>query len=135
MRAFRARSTIATSIVLGWQILAVMFVPTALCCRLGEEAAGQHATAMADCPMEHAATEPAEAACPLHSQAGTRDCDCPTLGCSQTENGFMALYGPIGVLPVLTSIPTPYLLGDAAPVLSSSTDSLAPVPTAPPPRS
>jgi hypothetical protein len=137
MRAFRARSSLATTIVLTWQIIAVMFVPTALCCRLGEAAPveHEHQSAMADCPMEHAAAAATDAACPLHSQQTPgQDCDCPTLGCSQTDNGFMALYGPIGVLAAPVTLSEPSLEVEAASIVSQSTDSLAPIPVAPPPR-
>ncbi|MCM3879093.1 MAG: hypothetical protein ND807_03195 [Vicinamibacterales bacterium] len=136
MRVFRARSSIVTSLVLAWQLVAVLFVPAALCCRKGDgsTAQGQSASAMADCPMHHeeAATEPS---CPLHSASnGTHECDCPTLGCAQTDNGFMALYGPIGVLPAPTLMPAPLIASDPAAALTPSAISLAPVPVAPPPR-
>ena len=133
MRVLRARSSITASIALIWQLLAVLFVPTALCCRQGAAALVGASGDMAVCPMQHAAT--AEAACPLHAQAMVHDCNCPRLGCSQTDNGFMALFGPIGVLPSPTSIQVPHVTSNAALLMSPSTTSLAPAPVAPPPRS
>ena len=42
------------------------------------------------------------AVCPLHGDKhGTHDCDCPTIGCSQTDAGFMAVFGAVGILPQL----------------------------------
>ena len=85
---------------------------------------------MADCPMLKK-----EPACPLHAEKhGTHDCDCPSLGCSQTDAGFMALFGAVGILPTAASINVPFDPGDAAPVMSASANRLAAVPLAPPPR-
>jgi hypothetical protein len=76
-----------------------------------------------------------EPACPLHAEKhGTHDCDCPTLGCSQTDAGFMALFGAVGILAGATSINVPLVTGNATRVMTASAHHLAPVPLAPPPR-
>ena len=133
MRAFRARLSVVTSIALWWQLLAVTVVPTALCCLAGSAAP---AAAMADCPIHNAAAATAEPACPLHMEHGAtaHDCDCPRLGCSQTDHGFMALFGPIAVLTAPAAAPAPHLAGDAVSVIPPSSASL-PGSCRPPPRS
>lgn len=130
MSAFRSRASVLASVALVWQIFAVMLVPTAACCKPGAmSAAGGD---MANCPMQHA-TQDAE--CPMHTQARSdQDCQCPRLGCSQTTEGFMALLGPIGVLPAPASAFALHHVGDAVPVAASSSLNLVPVPDAPPPR-
>jgi hypothetical protein len=78
------------------------------------------------------ATEPS---CPLHhAKPAAHECHCPTLGCSQTDYGFMALFGPIGMLPAPTLISPLNLAGDATPASVSTAKSLALVPLSPPPR-
>jgi hypothetical protein len=114
-------------------------VPAALCCRQSaSQLQPQSEGAMVDCPMHHDNAEPAEPAepsCPLHSAKPTaHECHCPTIGCSQTDNGFMALFGPIGMMPAPTFISALHLAGDATPASVSSAMSLAAVPLSPPPR-
>jgi hypothetical protein len=73
--------------------------------------------------------------CPMHAPAAVdHDCHCPTIGCSQTTQGFMALLGPIGVLPAVVSMTAPDQISGALPLTASSRISLAPVPVSPPPR-
>jgi hypothetical protein len=134
MRVFR--SSVFTSIVLAWQLVAVIFVPAASCCRKADALKPQaQSNAMAECPMHHDEAAAADPSCPLHAARSTsHECDCPTLGCSQTDKGFMALVGPIGVLPAPSSVATLHLAGDTAAVVAPFTSSLAPVPLAPPPR-
>jgi hypothetical protein len=130
MSVFRSRASVLASVALVWQIFAVMLVPTAACCkpRSVSPASGD----MANCPMQHS-TQDAE--CPMHAPTAVdHDCHCPTLGCSQTTQGFMALLGPIGVLPAPASVFSLHHVGDAVPMTVSSSHSLAPVPDAPPPR-
>ncbi len=134
MRGFRAGSSALTSIVLFWQLAVVIVLPVALCCR---ESASTSSTIaphdmMAECPMhERAAT----ASCPLHqAKNGTHECDCPTLGCSQTDNGFMAVFGPIGVLPSPALVTGLDPAGRTPALANESVIALAPVPLSPPPR-
>ena len=65
---------------------------------------------------------------------GKHDCDCPTIGCSQTDTGFTAFFGTVGVLPAVMDMPLPVGADDAAPAISPSAISLAPIPLSPPPR-
>jgi hypothetical protein len=113
-----------------------MFVPAALCCRqVASQLPAQTDAAMVDCPMHHDNADAAEPSCPLHSAKPTaHECHCPTIGCSQTDNGFMALFGPIGMIPAAAVISSLHLTGDATSAGVSSPISLAPVPLAPPPR-
>jgi hypothetical protein len=137
MRVFRVRSSVFTSIVLGWQLVAVIFVPVASCCEQvnGSKTQSQGNETMAECPMHHEETSTDEPSCPLHAAKNpSHECDCPTLGCSQTDKGFMALFGPIGVLPAPSFVDTLHLVGDTAAVIAPGPHSLAPLPLAPPPR-
>jgi len=84
---------------------------------------------MADCPMQKKAP-----VCPMHGNTGSHKCDCPTMGCAQTDTGFMALFGSVGILSDATSIGVPIVSSEAAPMIPASANRLAPVPLAPPPR-
>jgi hypothetical protein len=137
MRVFRVRSGVFTSIVLVWQLVAVIFVPVAACCQQVDRSnvQAQANQTVAECPMHHEEAASDEPSCPLHAAKSPRhECDCPTLGCSQTDKGFMALFGPIGVLPTPSFVAGLHLVGDTATVIAPFTSSLAPVPLAPPPR-
>jgi hypothetical protein len=130
MRVLRGRAGILASFALTWQIFALMLVPTAACCRPG--AASAAGGEMANCPMHHSAQD---APCPMHAQAAAdRECPCPRLGCAPSDNGAFALLGPIGVLPPPTNTPALARIGDVAILTPPSSQSLAPVPVAPPPR-
>jgi hypothetical protein len=130
MRVFRSRASVLASFALTWQIFALMLVPTAACCR--PETASTAGSEMANCPMHHSMQE---ASCPMHAKvAADHDCHCPRLGCSQTEKGFMALLGPIGVLSTSTMSWAFHQTGDATVPIAPSSNSLAPTPVAPPPR-
>jgi hypothetical protein len=129
MRRFRSRAGVFASFALTWQIVALMFAPAAACCQMQASATSSET---ASCPMHHA-TKDVE--CPMHAQAAVdHDCHCPILSCSQTDQGFLALLGPIGVLPAAASTFGLHQIGDAVRVAASSSISLAPVPAAPPPR-
>jgi hypothetical protein len=129
MRVLRSRASVLASFALTWQILALMFVPTALCGRKGNVSTAD--SEIANCPMHHAAGE----TCPMHEKsAADRDARGPRLGCSQTDDSFLALYGSIGVLPAAIDTPTLDRVGSAVALTSPSSNSLAPVPVAPPPR-
>ncbi len=129
MRSFRSRAGVCAACALTWQIVALIFVPLAAC---GGPQTAAAPGEMANCPMQHA-TKDTE--CPLHAQAATdRDCRCPRLACSQTNQGFLALLGPIGVLPPAVSTFALHQIGDVLLTMPSSSISLAHVPPAPPPR-
>lgn len=87
---------------------------------------------MPDCPMQRQ-TAPV---CLKHgSEHGTHDCDCPTIGCAQSDTGFMALFGAVGIVSAPAEIAVPFDLADATVDFSTSTRSLATDPLSPPPRS
>jgi hypothetical protein len=126
MRHIRNRARVLAAIALVWHAVAIAAVSTALSCDHG--AAAEHA-GMADCPLHD------KPVCPLHAENhGKHDCDCPTIRCSQTDTGFAAFFGAVGVLPAVMDMPLPAGADDAAPVISPSAISLAPVPLSPPPR-
>jgi hypothetical protein len=128
MRFVRNRASLIAAIALTWHVVAIAAVSTALSCDLS--AASQHA-GMENCPLHQSAP-----ACPLHADKhGSHDCDCPTIGCAQTDAGFMALFGAVGILSPATDMPIPLDAGHASPRISPSVDPLAPAPLSPPPRS
>jgi len=126
MRHIRNRARLLAAIALVWHAVAIAAVSTALSCDHGK--AAEHA-GMAECPLHD------KPACPLHAENhGKHDCDCPTIGCSQTDTGFTAFFGTVGLLPAVMDMPLPVGVDDAAPAISPSAISLAPVPLSPPPR-
>src|SRR5687767_12721798 len=126
MRFIRNRARFFAAIALTWQVAAIAAVATVL--SYDRIAASKHA-GMENCPLHSQPT------CPLHGDKhGTHDCDCPTIGCSQTDTGFMALFGSVGILPAISDVTTPLRCGEAAPTISLSADLIASVPLAPPPR-
>jgi hypothetical protein len=128
MKGFRRRAGALASCALIWQIVALIFVPAAACCQARASTAAEP---MANCPMQHPATSPE---CPMHHIAVRHDCHCPTLSCAQTDQGFLALLGPIGVLPDPPSTFALLPAGDAVQVVTAATLSLASAPLSPPPR-
>jgi hypothetical protein len=125
MHHIRNRARLIAAIALVWHVAVIAIVSTALVCDARSEHAG-----MPDCPLHESAP-----ACPVHAEKhGTHECDCPTIGCADTDAGFMALFGAIGVLPPPSHMPTPLDAGDASPRVTVSTTSLARIPLAPPPR-
>jgi hypothetical protein len=85
---------------------------------------------MENCPLHASAP-----ACPLHGDKhGTHECDCPTIGCAQTDTDLMALFGAVGILPATPNLPVPRAAGDAARRLAPSVNLLPHVPLSPPPR-
>jgi hypothetical protein len=128
MQFMRNRAGVCAAIALTWHLVAIAAVSTALSCDFG--AASEHA-GMEECPLHQSV-----AACPLHAEKhGTHECDCPTIGCSQSDAGFMALFGAVGILPTLVDIAVPVDDGDAALAAAGSAIRLAPAPLSPPPRS
>ena len=142
MRFMRNRASLVAAIALIWHVSAIAVVSTALSCDTGAGAAMDHANmghqgmpgheGMPDCPMQRQAAP----VCPKHgSEHGTHDCDCPTIGCAQSDTGFMALFGAVGIVSAPAEMPVPLDLSDATLDLSTSTRSLATDPLSPPPRS
>jgi len=85
---------------------------------------------MKDCPLHRSAP-----VCPLHGEKhGTHDCDCPTIGCSQSDTGFTAVFGAVGILPAAADMPVPLDSGDAPSRISLTASHLEPGPLSPPPR-
>lgn len=127
MRSFRARASMLGVFVLIWQIAGVIFMPAAARCN-----AQAAPVDMANCPMHHST---ADAECPMHAKVAVdHDCHCPVLRCSATHEGFLALLGPIGVLPPTSPFPVIDQAVGAVFVAVSSSISFAPNPVAPPPR-
>ena len=155
MRFMRNRASLVAAIALIWHVAAIAVVSTALSCDTGSGAAMDHANmtghegmaghegmsshegmsgheGMPDCPMQRQ-TAPV---CLKHgSEHGTHDCDCPTIGCAQSDSGFMALFGAVGIISAPAEMPVPLDFTDATLDLSTSTRSLATDPLSPPPRS
>ncbi len=126
MRHIRNRARVFAAIALIWHAVAIAAVSTALSCDHGAPA--EHA-GMPDCPLHD------KPVCPLHAENhGKHDCDCPTIGCSQTDTAFTMFFGTVGVLPDVMDMPLPAGADDAAAAISPSAISLAPVPLSPPPR-
>jgi hypothetical protein len=126
MRVMRNRAPLIAAAALTWHVAAIAAVVLVLSADL--RAMSQQAGAE-NCPMH------SKPACPLHGEKhGTHDCDCPTIGCSQTDVGFTALFGAIGVLPAAVETSALLSAGEAAPVISPSPHLLARVPVSPPPR-
>jgi len=126
MRVIRSRAGYIAAIALTWHVAAIASVSTMLCCKDGQ--AMEHA-GMENCPLH------SKPVCPLHGDNhGTHECDCPTIGCSQTGADFLALFGTVGILPAAGDMSLPLVAGEVAPVNSSSANRLAHVPLSPPPR-
>jgi hypothetical protein len=127
MQLVRNRTRLVAAIALTWHVVAIAVLSTMLSCH--SSSASEHA-GMENCPL-HASVP----ACPRHAEKhGTHDCDCPTIGCAQTDAGFMALFGAIGILPAVADMPIPLEAGSASPRVAASAHLLARVPLSPPPR-
>lgn len=127
MSLIRNRAHLIAAVALMWHVAAIAVVSTALSC--DPNVASAHA-GMPDCPLHESAP-----ACPLHADKhGTHECDCPTIGCSQTDAGFMALFGAVGILAAASDVPAPVDAGEASAILAESLIPLATPPLAPPPR-
>ena len=115
------------AIALMWHVVAIAALSTALSC--DSDPASEHA-GMENCPLHEKAP-----ACPLHGDKhGTHDCDCPTIGCSQADAGFMALFGAVGILNTEVDMSVPLGDGEAPLAAARSAIRLSPLPLAPPPR-
>ena len=128
MRMMRNRAGWIAAATLFWHVAAVAVVSAVLSCH--SSASVDHA-GMEDCPMQHK-TEPI---CPRHAdQHGSHDCDCPTIGCGRAEAGFLAIFGAVGVMPVVASLSVPVDLGHATSFVSLFANGFAAPPQSPPPR-
>ena len=126
MRHIRNRARTLAAIALAWHALTMAAVSTVLSC---DHSATAEQAGMEECPLH------AKPTCPLHAENhGKHNCDCPTIGCARTDTGFTALFGAVGVLPIVMDMPLPDGIVDATPVISSAALALAPVPLSPPPR-
>src|SRR5262245_3568171 len=127
MQVIRNRARCIAAIALAWHVVAIATVSMALSC--DAHALSEHA-GMPDCPPHQSA--PAR---PIHAEKhGTHDCDCPTIGCSQTDTGIIALFGAIGVLSPIGELPVLLDAGDATPRIAESVNPFALAPLSPPPR-
>ena len=123
----RNRARVIAAIALAWHVVVIASVSTALSCQ-GRPA--DHA-GMKDCPLHSSAP-----VCPLHGDKhGTHECDCPTIGCTQADAGFMALFGAVGILAHAPDIDASVDAEDAVLVPAQSAIRLVPAPLSPPPRS
>ena len=127
MRLVRNRARLIAVLALMWHVVAVAAVSAALSCDPNVES--EHA-GMLDCPLHDKAP-----VCPLHAERhGTHECDCPTIGCAETDTGLMALFSAVGILADASEMLVLVDAGNASSVIGESLNSLAPVPVAPPPR-
>jgi hypothetical protein len=127
MSFVRNRARLVAAVAVIWHVAAIAVVSTLLSC--GTNAASEHA-GMPDCPLHESAP-----ACPLHAEKhGTHECDCPTIGCSQTDTGLIALLGVVGILADASDLPTSVDAGEASTIFGESLTPLATPPLAPPPR-
>jgi hypothetical protein len=127
MRLIRNRARLTAVLALMWHVLAVAAVSTALSC--DPNAASEHA-GMLDCPLHDKAP-----VCPLHAERhGTHECDCPTIGCAETDTGLMTLLSAVGILADASEMLILVDAGHTSKMTAESLNSLAPVPLAPPPR-
>ena len=126
MRVMRNRARVFAAAALTWHVAVIAAVALVLAADLraqSQQPGGEN------CPMH------SKPACPLHGDKhGTHDCDCPTIGCSQTDVGFTALFGAIGVLPPAVEASAPLPVSEAAPSLSQIPHLFSRVPASPPPR-
>ena len=128
MNPIRNRARFVAAVTLTWHVIALAIVSAALSC--STSSASEHA-GMENCPLHASVPQ-----CPVHAEKhGTHDCDCPTIGCSETGAEFLTLFGSIGILPTLNDIPLPLEAGAYAADGFPSAGILAPVPISPPPRS
>ena len=126
MRFVRNRAGLIAVMALTWHIMTMAAIVTVLSVELH---ATMEETGAENCPLH------SKPSCPLHGERhGTHDCDCPTIGCAQTDIGLTGLFGPAGVLPVPVGMPESIDVGEAAPMMSRSPHLLVRVPLAPPPR-
>ena len=157
MRFMRHHASLVAALALAWHVAAIVVVSTALSCDPGTASATDHANVsihhsmgshhdvpaqghdgmpghegMPECPMQRQ-TAPV---CLKHgSEHGTHDCDCPTIGCAQTDTGLTALFGAVGIIGAPAEIPAPLEFAAVTLNLSTATRSLAHAPLSPPPRS
>jgi len=125
MNRIRNHARLVAVIAFAWHVVAIAAVSAALSCDSDSDHAG-----MPNCPLHQGVP-----ACPIHAEKhGTHECDCPTIGCSQTDAGFMALFGTIAILPSPSFLPVPLDAGRASARVTTPADLLPRLPLSPPPR-
>lgn len=127
MQIFRTESARFALAVLAWQLAVLLVLPTALCCAAASTGNG----ASPACPMHHKEGD----ACPMHASPRSSDAAGPRLGCSLSDQAFLAFLGPMGILPAPTSISEPAQSVQVVETGPVNVQALAPAPIAPPPRS
>ena len=129
MQLIRNRARLIAAIALSGNLIAVGLVSMALSCDPNATSASGH-EGMENCPLHARAPE-----CSVHGDAhGTHACDCPTIGCSQTDAGLMALLGAVAVLPAAAEMHVAFDAGGSVPRMTAHAHVAAPVPLSPPPR-
>jgi hypothetical protein len=127
MKLMRTRARTLAAITVAWHVVAIAVVSAALSCNA--DALSEHA-GTPDCPLHDNAP-----ACPIHAEKhGTHECDCPTIGCSQTDTGLIALFGAVGILSPAPDMRVQLQSSSAILGGAESVNPLAPAPLAPPPR-
>ena len=128
MSFVRNRARVLAAVALASHVIAMALVSAALSC---DPNFGSDHASVPECPLHTDAP-----ACPLHAEKhGSHDCDCPTIGCSETNAGFMALFGAAGILGDAREMPAPLDAGAASVVAARFVHPLVLPPLAPPPRS
>ena len=129
MQLIRNRARLIAAIALVANVVAVALVSVALSCDPNSASASGH-EGMENCPLHERAPE-----CAVHGdEHGTHACDCPTIGCSQTDAGLMALLGAVAVLPAAADVHVTIDAGGWVPRMITHAHVAAPVPPFPPPR-
>jgi hypothetical protein len=128
MHLIRNRARLIAAIAIAGNVAAVALVSMALSCDPNASASGHEG--MEDCPLHERAPE-----CAVHGdQHGTHACDCPTIGCSNTDAGLMALLGAVAVLPASADVHVTFDAGGSVPRMITRAHVGAHVPLPPPPR-
>jgi hypothetical protein len=129
MKLIRNRARLIAAIALAGNVAAVALVSMALSCDPNAASASGH-EGMENCPLHERAPE-----CSVHGdQHGTHACDCPTIGCSNTDAGLMALLGAVAVLPASADTRVAFDAAGSVARMITQTHVYAHVPLAPPPR-
>jgi hypothetical protein len=129
MQLIRNRARLIAAIALAGNVVAAALVSMALSCDPKGASASGH-EGMENCPLHERAPE-----CTVHGdQHGTHACDCPTIGCSNTDAGLMALLGAVAVLPPTADMHVTFDAGGSVPRMITHAHVDAHVPLSPPPR-
>jgi len=128
MRVIRNWSATIAAVTIGWHVVAVVLLSTALTC----VSASSGRAELGPCPMHKAEPE-----CALHASETRKNhpCDCPTVGCSKTDLGFLSLFSSVGVMPSATGLPERLDRGQSVVIDHPIEVTFAFIPATPPPRS